>query len=175
MLRVILGGAKSGKSRLALEMASRGATSVTFVATAEIRDSEMKSRIERHRLERPSHWITIEEPISLDTIICAGPPTVTLVVDCVTLWVSNLIEAGLTNDEILSRVDEFARVGHERVGDVIVVTNEVGLGIVPVNDLARRYRDVLGEVNAALVSQADEAWLVVAGRLLALSSVKDLA
>jgi adenosyl cobinamide kinase/adenosyl cobinamide phosphate guanylyltransferase len=168
-LAVLIGGARSGKSALALERAA-SAEDVVFLATGEARDEEMEGRIERHRRERPGHWETVEEPIALREAVESTDPGACVVVDCLTLWVANLVEAGRTDDEIEGEATATARAAAARPGATLVITNEVGLGVVPDTPLGRRYRDVLGRVNALFVSAADEAVLVVAGRAIPLQS-----
>jgi adenosyl cobinamide kinase/adenosyl cobinamide phosphate guanylyltransferase len=163
-LVVLLGGARCGKSRLAVELATAAGTPVTFLATGEARDDEMEARIEAHRAERPSHWDVVEEPVALAHAIGSAPPGHALVVDCLSLWVANVFESRPVEE--LSAAA--ARVAAARPGLTIAVTNEVGLGIVPDNALARAYRDALGRVNAQWAAAAGEAHLVVAGRTLAL-------
>jgi adenosyl cobinamide kinase/adenosyl cobinamide phosphate guanylyltransferase len=168
-LTVLLGGARSGKSALALQLAE-GAEQVVFVATAEARDEEMAQRIERHRRERPAAWRIVEEPIALRGAIEAAPPTAFLIVDCLSLWVSNLLEAGSTDDAIEVEVERAASAAADRPGPTVVVSNEVGLGVVPETPLGRRYRDLLGRVNASFAAAADQALFVVAGRALPLQT-----
>jgi adenosylcobinamide kinase / adenosylcobinamide-phosphate guanylyltransferase len=168
-LVVLIGGARSGKSALALERAA-SAADIVFLATGEARDEEMGARIERHRRERPDHWETVEEPVALRESIESADPGACLVVECLTLWVANVVEAGRTDDEIEAETTAAARAAAARPGATLVVTNEVGLGVVPDTPLGRRYRDVLGRVNAVFVSAADEAVLVVAGRAISLQS-----
>ena len=169
MLTLLLGGARSGKSSLALAIASRTGLPVTFVATAEPLDAELGERIDRHRAERPGDWQTIEEPIDLEAALARVPGDAFVIVDCLTLWVSNLFGHDLDDAAILEQATSVAAFAHGRLGAVVVVSNEVGLGIVPADALSRRYRDALGRVNAIFAAQADEAFLVVAGRVLALS------
>ncbi|GGM93510.1 cobyric acid synthase [Thermus composti] len=160
-LVLLLGGAKSGKSRLAQRLAGPHAT---LIATAEARDEEMAERIRRHQEERPPTWETLEEPLDLaEALKKARHPTV--VVDCLTLWVANLMERGLNP---LEEGKRFLRAVEESGKRVIAVSNEVGMGIVPASALARRYRDLLGQVNALLAQEAREAYLLVAGRALRL-------
>lgn len=161
-LVVLVGGARSGKSSRAVHVAEGVAAPVVFVATGEGRDGEMAQRIELHRRERPAEWATVEEPLELRDALTAAPAGATVIVDCLSLWVANLLEQGREPD------DDLARLASERDGLTIAVSNEVGLGIVPANELARRYRDVLGRVNAAWVAASDEAFLCVAGRAIAL-------
>jgi adenosylcobinamide kinase/adenosylcobinamide-phosphate guanylyltransferase len=166
-LTVLIGGARSGKSALAVSRAG-SAQEVVFVATAEAKDAEMADRIERHRSDRPERWSTVEEPLALREAIANAPQDASLVVDCLSLWVSNLLEAGWTDDEIEAEATEAARAAVGRPGPTVVVSNEVGLGVVPETPLGRRYRDLLGRVNAIFVEAAAEAFFVVAGRTLPL-------
>jgi adenosylcobinamide kinase/adenosylcobinamide-phosphate guanylyltransferase len=168
MLTLLLGGARSGKSRLAVELAQRSKSPVTFIATAEARDEDLTSRIARHRSERPQEWRTVEEPIDLQPQIEAVPDDV-IVIDCLTLWVSNLFEHDVNEGEIVRRAEAIAQTARTRSAEVIVVSNEVGSGIIPVDELSRRYRDALGRVNASFSLSANTALLVVAGRTLTLS------
>ena len=155
-LVLYLGGARSGKSRIAVERAAASGAAVTFIATGEAGDEEMATRIELHKRERPAEWQTIEEPQDLAGALAGVSGTA--LIDCLTLWVAN----GGGDDAALD-----AAVARD--GLTIAVSNEVGLGIVPANAMAREYRDVLGRVNAAWAAAADEAWFVVAGKTLRLS------
>ena len=157
-LVLYLGGARSGKSRLAVERAAASGAPVTFIATGEAGDEEMAARIELHKRERPPEWATFEEPRDLAGALARVPDGDTALVDCLTLWVAN----GGGEDSALDAATA-------RSGLTIAVSNEVGLGIVPANAIARGYRDALGRVNAAWAAAADEAWFVVAGRTLRLS------
>jgi adenosyl cobinamide kinase/adenosyl cobinamide phosphate guanylyltransferase len=163
-LVLFIGGARSGKSSLAVERATRAGRPVVFVATGEAGDEEMAARIEQHRRGRPEHWSTVEEPVELARAVAAAPGSNVLVVDCLSLWVANVLE----QDAVEDAAEEAARLAAARPGLTIAVTNEVGLGIVPDNELARRYRDVLGRVNAIWAAAAGEAYFVVAGRALRL-------
>ena len=158
MITLLIGGARSGKSALALRLAEG---EVVFVATAEPGDEEMAERIERHRAERPASWRTVEEPVDLVGALRDAPPDACVIVDCLTLWVAN------TMDE--DRAREAAAVAAARPGVTIAITNEVGMGIVPANALAREYRDLLGRVNAIWAEAAERVLLVVAGRTLELA------
>jgi adenosylcobinamide kinase / adenosylcobinamide-phosphate guanylyltransferase len=164
---LLIGGARSGKSALAVQLAERDGADVVFLATGQAGDDEMADRIARHRAERPGHWITVEEPVALTDAICALDTSACLIVDCLSLWVANLLETDRP-----PAVERFAAAAAERCaarpGTTIVVTNEVGLGVVPPTPLGRAYRDVLGRVNAIWAGQATAAYLVVAGRLLPL-------
>jgi adenosylcobinamide kinase/adenosylcobinamide-phosphate guanylyltransferase len=168
MLIALTGGARSGKSTAALSAATSLDAPVTFIATAEAGDAEMTERIERHRADRPAAWTTIEAPIQLAQAVERVDDQVTIIIDCLSMWVSNRMLAGCAG----SIVDEAGDLGErlrERNGTAIVVTNEVGSGVVPATPLGRSYRDVLGSVNQAVVASADRAYLVVAGRLLELA------
>jgi adenosylcobinamide kinase / adenosylcobinamide-phosphate guanylyltransferase len=152
-LVVLVGGARSGKSRLAVERARTEGAPVTFIATGEALDDEMSARIARHKAERPGSWTTIEEPVDLHGALALVPAGETAVVDCLSLWVANGGDGAAPTP---------------RDGLTIAVTNEVGLGIVPDTAVARTYRDDLGRANTAWVDAADEAYFVVAGRMLRL-------
>ena len=163
---LLLGGARSGKSSLAYRMAAESRLAVTCVATATAEDEEMADRIERHRRDRPGEWATVEEPIDLLGAVALVDRDRFLVVDCLTLWVSNLLGAHRVQDDIVSVAAELADELATR--RAVVVTNEVGLGIVPANELARSFRDTLGLVNAAFAARAERSVLMVAGRTLEL-------
>ena len=174
-LFLLVGGARSGKSRLAVEIAAARPGPVVFIATAEARDEEMTERIRRHREGRPKSWETLEEPIDLEAALSSVPDDAVVVVDCLTLWVSNVMELGRSDAQILDASRSASAVAAARPSETVVVTNEVGAGIVPANELARRYRDVLGEVNAIWGAAADRAALVVAGRALDLQTAASFA
>ena len=169
---LILGGARSGKSALADRMGRAAEMPVTFIATAAAGDAEMVFRIERHRASRPSDWMTLEAPLDLLAAVRATGPASFLIVDCLTLWVSNLMEAGHGADEIQRAADALAEELRTRHG--VVVSNEVGLGIVPANGLARSFRDVLGAVNAKFAAHAERSLFMVAGRALDLGPVEPI-
>jgi adenosylcobinamide kinase / adenosylcobinamide-phosphate guanylyltransferase len=170
-LLLLIGGARSGKSRLAAEIAAEWSGPVAVIATGEARDDEMAERIRMHRAQRPQAWATIEEPVDLEAAMMSVSEEALSVVDCLTLWVSNLIEKGLGDDDIEARARSAAGFAAARGGDTVVVTNEVGSGIVPTNTLARRYRDLLGNVNSIWAEHADRSALVVAGQILPLSGL----
>ena len=166
-LTVLVGGARSGKSSLALQLAARSDGPVVFLATGQAGDEEMAARIDRHRAERPRDWHTVEEPVELGRALAEIAAETLAVVDCLSLWVSNVIESW-QDEAIEAAAASAARVAAARPGPTIAVTNETGLGIVPMHPLARRYRDVLGRVNALWVEASDEAYFVVAGRRIRL-------
>jgi adenosyl cobinamide kinase/adenosyl cobinamide phosphate guanylyltransferase len=169
-LTLFLGGARSGKSTLAVRRAEAFAGPVTFIATAEPRDAEMVARIAHHRAERPREWTTIDAPSDLAWALAGVPEGAYAIVDCLSLWVANLLERDEDEKAIARLATEAARRAAERPAPTIAVSNEVGMGIVPANELARRYRDVLGRVNAIWAQHAAEAALVVAGRQLSLGT-----
>lgn len=170
MLTLLLGAARSGKSALALAMAGAQLGPVNFIATAEALDEEMVERIAAHRDERPAHWATIEEPVEVAQALAAMPDSETAVLDCLTLWVSNLMSAGWAESAVIDAAADLASLAAARPGRLITVSNEVGWGIVPADPVTRRYRDLLGGVNKAFAARADEALLVVAGLVLPLQA-----
>jgi adenosylcobinamide kinase / adenosylcobinamide-phosphate guanylyltransferase len=167
-MTLLLGGARSGKSELSARLATSSGRPVVVLATAEARDEEMDERIRRHRDARPPSWTTVEEPLALSSAVGALPPDASVVLDCLSLWVSNSMEAGAVDDAIVAEAREVAASLARREPPSVVVSNEVGLGIVPANPLARRYRDVLGRVNVAFAHAATDAYFVVAGKALPL-------
>jgi adenosyl cobinamide kinase/adenosyl cobinamide phosphate guanylyltransferase len=169
-LTFLVGGARSGKSRLAQAMALRADRPVVVIATAEAGDDEMAARIDRHRADRPPGWTTIEEPIDLDRALRSVDPAAFVVIDCLTLWVSNLLGRELADDDVATRADEAAGLAAAHAGGTVAVSNEVGMGVVPANAMARRYADLLGRVNATWAAAADRPFFVVAGRTLPLGS-----
>jgi adenosylcobinamide kinase/adenosylcobinamide-phosphate guanylyltransferase len=139
---------------------------VRFIATAEALDDEMTARIARHREERPAGWTTVEEPLALRNAVAAVDPGSAAIVDCLTLWVSNTLDR--EEEVVVAEAARTAELAAAHPAPVIVVSNEVGLGIVPANADARAYRDRLGAVNRVFAERAETAALVVAGRLLRL-------
>jgi adenosylcobinamide kinase / adenosylcobinamide-phosphate guanylyltransferase len=174
-LVLLLGGARSGKSRLAVALAEQTGAPVTVLATAEGRDDEMRERIAAHRAERPPDWTTLEEPLELEQALAAPPPEDTLIVDCLSLWVANVLERGDSTETILERGARAAALAAARAGTSIAVSNEVGMGVVPASQLGRAYRDLLGSTNRVWAEAADRAALVVAGRVLPLNGAEALA
>ncbi|HEV8564250.1 MAG TPA: bifunctional adenosylcobinamide kinase/adenosylcobinamide-phosphate guanylyltransferase [Actinomycetota bacterium] len=167
----LLGGARSGKSSLAVRLAAALELPAVVIATAEARDEEMAERIRTHRRSRPAEWETIEAPLGLLEATNGIREDACVILDCLTLWVSNAFEAGASDAEIDAEAHGVASVLARRAAPGIVVSNEVGLGIVPANELARTYRDVLGRVNASFAEQAARSFFVVAGRGLPLEEV----
>lgn len=163
MQELILGGARSGKSRLAEQQASASGLEVTYIATSQALDSEMSARIAHHQASRPAQWGLIEEPIKLAQVLREQAATERcLLVDCLTLWLTNLL-----------LLDDPARLAQERdallellpslPGRIILVSNETGLGVVPMGELSRRYVDAAGWLHQALAAQCGRVVFTVAG------------
>jgi adenosyl cobinamide kinase/adenosyl cobinamide phosphate guanylyltransferase len=167
-LVLLLGGVRSGKSAAAVRLAATTGRAVTFVATSQPGDGDMRRRIARHRSERPSAWATIEAPEWPGRAVRQVGDSV-IIVDCVTVWVSNLLLRldALSDDaveaEIDAQVDDLLAARESGAGQLIVVSNEVGLGVVPPYPLGRRFRDLLGHVNRRLAAEATEVTLMIAG------------
>ena len=171
MLTVLTGGARSGKSAAAVAAAEASGAPVTFIATAEPGDDEMAERIARHRARRPARWTTLEAPQNLMRAVEKVDPADTIIVDCLAIWATNrmLGEPRPSDADIEAEAARLARRLARRPGLSLVVTNEVGSGVVPPTPLGRDFRDLLGLVNQAVVRAAGSAYLVVAGRLLLLN------
>lgn len=163
-LTLITGGARSGKSSFAQQRASAHQGSVLFVATAEARDDDMAARIAKHQNERPAHWRTLEAPLNVADALARTPPAPVVLLDCVTLWVTNLLlREGATWADAEAELDALLAWYHAHPVTMLVVTNEVGLGIVPADHLSRTFRDWLGVFNQRLAAEADAVYLMVAG------------
>ncbi len=165
---LILGGVRSGKSRLAERLAQDSALPVTYVATARASDDEMRARIDAHRQRRPAHWALIEEPLALPAVLEAACTSGRCVlVECLTLWLANLLwaeEDGRLETELAALDALLPRLQ----GQVIFVGNEVNMGVIPVNDLARRYGDLAGNLHQRIAAQAEQVVLTLAGLPLVL-------
>ena len=170
-LALILGGARSGKSSYAQRLAQeRGGDDVLFVATAQALDDEMQSRIEAHRRDRPAAWRTLEAPRHTGEAIAQAGASAIVLVDCLTLLVSNVVlalpepaSAVEAEAAALAEVDELLAAYRRGTASWIVISNEVGLGLVPPYPIGRTYRDALGRANQRLAAQADEVLFLVAG------------
>lgn len=169
-LTLILGGARSGKSTYAEQLAAKQSGHVTYVATAQAWDDEMAARIAQHRAERPASWSTLEAPRDLGATIAAAPTGDVVLIDCLTLLASNVILAlpepvDVAGAEAALNAEMNALLGAYAASAAawIIVSNEVGLGIVPAYALGRVYRDALGRANQRLAAAADEVILMVAG------------
>ena len=166
-LSFLVGGARSGKSDLAVRAGQQWPGSVTFVATATAGDDDMADRIERHQAERPAHWELLESAMfGAADVASIGDGLV--IVDCVTLLVANLMFADRSDAEILEHVGALGNALAERDGPTLVISNEVGLGVHPETELGRSYRDVLGRANRAVAAEAQASFFVVAGKVLPL-------
>jgi adenosylcobinamide kinase / adenosylcobinamide-phosphate guanylyltransferase len=163
MYELILGGARSGKSRLAERLAAESGLTVSYIATSQALDGEMSARIQHHRERRPEHWRLVEEPLALARTLSEQAATETcLLVDCLTLWLTNLL---MLDDEV--------RLQHEREalleclatlpGRIILVSNETGLGVVPLGELTRRYVDEAGWLHQAIAERCQRVVFCVAG------------
>jgi adenosylcobinamide kinase/adenosylcobinamide-phosphate guanylyltransferase len=171
----ITGGARSGKSTFALKESGRITDKKAFIATAEHVDAEMEDRIRRHRLDRGEEWDTIEEPLNIAHIIEEMKDKYgVILIDCLTLWISNVIlrDAGAEQEKIREEIDMLMETigslkersdGGGPLSKVIIVSNEVGMGIVPENPLARLFRDMAGMLNQRVAEIADEVYLAVSG------------
>ncbi|MDQ2884471.1 MAG: bifunctional adenosylcobinamide kinase/adenosylcobinamide-phosphate guanylyltransferase [Chloroflexota bacterium] len=176
-LILVLGGVRSGKSTFAEQLARRSGRRVAFIATATAGDDDMQARIQRHQSVRPQGWHTIEEPLDLARAVHAAAEVAdVLLLDCITLWVSNWLFAqeGINDEEVVSeryyagalaQIDALLEAFSTLTGQktLVMVTNEVGLGIVPAYALGRIYRDVLGLVNQRLAAASERVYLMVAG------------
>jgi len=167
---LVTGGCRSGKSEYARRLAEEIPGRRLFVATGTAVDEEMRDRIRRHReARRPGEWDAVEEPLALAGALDAAGPCGVVLVDCLTLWVNNLLHeaercgSGLTEERMAGESRELLTASRRRPGTVIFVANEVGMGIVPDNALARRYRDLAGRCNAVIAAGADAVALVVCG------------
>jgi len=192
---LVLGGAASGKSRRALELARelappqavpvpvrsrRGQTPragagkgvgprLAFVATGEALDQEMKERIARHQASRSDDWHTAEVPVDLaEWFSSYGHEYQVIVLDCLTLWLSNLQRARLSDSAVADKVLELLRVVRQSSRRVVIVSNELGLGLVPVGRAVRKFRDLAGKMNQLIAAESDEVYLVVSGQSLQL-------
>ncbi|NUF22891.1 bifunctional adenosylcobinamide kinase/adenosylcobinamide-phosphate guanylyltransferase [Acinetobacter oleivorans] len=163
MLQLILGGARSGKSRLAEQTAINMQLAVTYVATAQALDPEMQSRIEHHQNQRPAHWSLVEEPLLLaKTLQKIDRPNQIILVDCLTLWLTNLL---LLDDQSIQQFEceQLLKVLPTLESEIIVVSNETGLGVVPLGEISRRFVDETGRLHQALGQIADKVVFCVAG------------
>jgi adenosylcobinamide kinase/adenosylcobinamide-phosphate guanylyltransferase len=166
---LVLGGVRSGKSRYAQQLAEQS-RHVVFVATAQVTDDEMRAKIDRHREDRPNEWLTVEEPLDLSKVLGQHElDCEVIVVDCLTIFAANLMEAEGENEKAIeTRVEALCEALRTVQCSVVVVSNEVGSGVHPVSPLGRRYRDLLGEINQKVARIADDVVLMVAGLPLAL-------
>jgi adenosylcobinamide kinase/adenosylcobinamide-phosphate guanylyltransferase len=169
-LTLILGGVRSGKSRHAAHIARAQTRPVTVIVTATTQDEEMAERIELHRAHRPGEWTVVEEPVRLaDELNAACAPSGIVIVDCLTLWLTNLMcggDPGALGRESTRLLEILPRLR----GDCVLVSNEVGFGIIPANALARRFADAAGELHQHLAALCDRVILMTAGLPLTLKA-----
>jgi len=168
MLQLILGGARSGKSRLAEKLAGDSALAVTYIATSQPLDGEMNQRIAHHRERRPAHWGLIEEPVELARVLQqAASEGRCLLVDCLTLWLTNLLMLE-DAERLAAERDALLQCVATLPGEIIFVSNETGMGVVPLGELTRRYVDEAGWLHQALAERCQRVVLTVAGLPLTL-------
>ncbi|MCD6184178.1 MAG: bifunctional adenosylcobinamide kinase/adenosylcobinamide-phosphate guanylyltransferase [Deltaproteobacteria bacterium] len=162
---LVIGGCRSGKSSQALKLADKFSDNRrTFIATCVPYDDEMKDRVARHQKERDNRWKTVEEPINLHKAITEhGKSSDIILIDCITLWISNLLLKSRRIDYILKNVEKLLDAVQKTECSVIMVSNEVGTGIVPENDLSRMFRDAAGFANQHIANVADQVTWMVAG------------
>jgi adenosylcobinamide kinase/adenosylcobinamide-phosphate guanylyltransferase len=171
---LIGGGARSGKSGFALEVAERLAPERVFLATGQALDAEMEERIDRHRRERAGRFSTIEEPRQVVTALAEVPDNGVVVIDCITMWLSNLMLDGLSDSALEREVEGLADALRGSRFHCVAVTNEVGSGVVPESALGRRFRDCAGRANQRLAAQATSVYLASLGCILQLKPTLEL-
>ncbi|MBI5328887.1 MAG: bifunctional adenosylcobinamide kinase/adenosylcobinamide-phosphate guanylyltransferase [Deltaproteobacteria bacterium] len=174
---LVLGGARSGKSAYALKLAESRSDKRLYLATAQAIDKEMTERIRKHKKGRGNNWTTIEEPINVIDVIRKGKKNDVLLLDCLTLWISNLMHkksevrglpqnasiVGQKSEVIYKNINQLASACKQSKANIIIVSNEVGMGIVPDNPMARQFRDIAGYANQKIAEAADEVYFVAAG------------
>jgi adenosylcobinamide kinase/adenosylcobinamide-phosphate guanylyltransferase len=163
MLVFIIGGMKSGKTRFALKEGEKnGSKNLYYIATARAIDKEMKKRIEKHKKDRCSRWITIEEPLNLGEVITKIPEDSSVVVDCLTTWITNLLVEGYNYKKFINSFIEVLQKAKKSF-HIFIVANEIGLGIIPESELGRKFVDLAGIVNQRIMEISDSAYLMIAG------------
>lgn len=177
-LTFLVGGARSGKSTLAVQMGEHHGGPVHFIATAEAFDDDLRDRIARHRAERPAGWSTAEVPVELAAAVADAPAGAFVIIDCLTVWMGNLFAGpgGVADrtaaaDALIGALRDRAAHG---AGPTVVVSNEVGMGVHPETPMGRDYRDELGRLNQSVAAVADRSLLLVAGRALRLDNPWEL-
>ena len=164
MKELILGGARSGKSQYAENSAKDSGLNVIYVATAQALDDEMQQRIKHHQQQRPDHWLLIEEPLDLVSVLKNNTHDETcILVDCLTLWVSNLLCSDEHKNNLQEHIDALVNVLPELPGKIIFVSNEVSMGIIPIGELNRLFVDEAGRLHQRLAAVCDNVTLMVAG------------
>ena len=157
---LVTGGARSGKSALAERLAQSCGNRVIYIATTEPFDDEMQSRIDRHRARRDAGWRTVDAPLELPDILVQTDGDAPRLVDCLTMWLNNLI---YHNRDVADEVDRLIEVISEQQADLVMVTNEIGSGLVPQTAEARKFRDLAGELNQMVAQAASQVYLSVSG------------
>jgi len=171
----VLGGAKSGKSAYTISYAKKNSAKVVYIATAKAGDLEMRERIKKHKLSRPKSWKTVEESFELLSALkkCASKYEI-IIIDCLTLYLSNLMLKGLKSQEINKRVKNLTNYISKSNQTVLLISNEVGLGIVPQNKMAREFRDISGLANQIAAKKADEVIFMQAGIPTSIKNSKEI-
>ena len=160
----IIGGARSGKSKFACELAKKMKGATYFIATLEGKDKEMKSKIKEHEKQRPKDWKIIEEPTDLEReILKIDDERNIIIIDCISLWISNLMHNMMEGTTIINKVKKLVNILKKAKSVFIIVSNEVGFGIVPKNKLAREYRDTLGITNQIISNCANKVYFIIGG------------
>lgn len=171
MQTLILGGARSGKSRYAEQLALQSQKTVVYIATAQAQDAEMQTRIAHHQASRSAEWLTIEEPLALATTLAAyAQPERILLVDCLTLWLTNLLGLDDNEQRLKTELQALYAVLPQLTGELLLVSNETGLGIVPLGELTRRYVDEAGRMHQQLAAHMQQVIFMVAGLPLVLKT-----
>lgn len=179
-LILVLGGARSGKSELAEKIASQLGEAVKYIATATVQDLEMAERIKLHQVRRPASWLTFEEPINILEVLKNGQKGDVFLLDCATLWLTNLLLAEnlprceATATEKKEYILELVQAAADSVNNgynLIIVSSEVGLGLVPEYPLSRTFRDLAGKINQTLAAKADQVYITIAGLPLEIKSL----
>ena len=172
-LILILGGVRSGKSRFAQQLAGKAKGRVLFLATAQATDDEMAERIARHKTSRPSTWHTVEEPLQIASALKShAASSDTVILDCLTVWLGNMMsrDASASEEEALEEVERLLEVYKAGSASLILVSGEVGMGLVPPYPLGRAFRDIQGRINQKLAQEADRVFFMIAGIPLELKS-----
>ncbi len=176
---LVTGGVRSGKSKFAEDLAGRLGGKVIYLATAEALDDEMRQRIEKHRRYRPHDWTTIEEPVQVPEVLSKYQKGTTVLLDCLTLYLSNLffkyehLDADGREQAVNDRITALAATVKRSDANIIIVTNEVGWGVVPDNELGRRFRDLAGSANQTIAAVCEEVYLMVSGIPVRIKGGKD--
>lgn len=177
-LSFLIGGARSGKSTLAVQLGEHHGGPVHFIATTEPFDDDLRDRVARHRAERPAAWSTAEVPVALAAAVAEAPAGTFVIIDCLTVWLANLFAHGADhtgrNSAVESLVDALRGRSIVGIAPTVVVSNEVGMGVHPETAMGREYRDELGRLNQSVAAVADRSLLLVAGRALRLDNPWEL-